>query len=121
MNDAVSSDHFLPMRRFRCVEGTVKTRLHVTCLYEIRRNIAEDLTDLEYDLIFVWKGRDDYGIDMWNGVCYRLSAAGDGYDGQMHEINMDVPREAVELCPIREVDIKYTDPESHWLPRMVIR
>lgn len=124
LNDAVFSDHFLSMRPFRCIEGVEKTWCHVPYPYEIKRNISNELTDLEYDFLFVWKGKTDYGIDMWNGVYYRLEEDGAGWIGRMHEMNMDVlavPPEAGEVRPIREVDLEEADPDSHWLPRMVIR
>ena len=124
LNDAAFSDHFLSMRPFRCIEGAEKTWCHVPYPYEIRRDVSTDLTDLEYDFLFVWKGKTDYGIDMWNGVYYRIAADGDALVGVMHEMNMDmlaVPPEAGELRPIREVDLEEADPDSHWLPRLVIR
>ena len=123
LNDAVFSDHFLSMRPFRCIEGTDKTWCHVPYPYEIRRDLRADLIDLEYDFLFVWKGRTDYGIDMWNGVYYRLESHGDGMVGRMHEMDMDklaVPPDAGVLRPIRDVDLEQADPDSHWLPRMVV-
>ena len=119
LNDAVFTDHFLSMRPFRCIEGPDKTWCHVPYPYEITRDISTELTDLEYDFLFVWKGRTDYGINMWNGVYYRLTPEGDDLVGRMHEMNMDmlaVPPEAGELRPIRDIDLEEADPESHWLP-----
>lgn len=123
LNDAVFSDHFLSMRPFRCIEGADKTWCHVPYPYEIRRDLSVDLIDLEYDFLFVWKGRTDYGIDMWNGVYYRLEPDGDALVGRMHEMDMDmlaVPPDAGELRPIRDVDLEPAEPDSHWLPVMVV-
>jgi len=119
LNDAVFTDHFLSMRPFRCIEGTSKTWCHVPYPYEIKRDLTKDLVDLEYDFLFVWKGRTDYGINMWNGVYYRLEEGADGLVGTLHEMNMDdlaVPPEAGNLRPIREMDLEPGDPDSHWLP-----
>lgn len=119
LNDDVFSDHFLSMRPFRCVEGPEKTWCHVPYPYAINRNTEADLIDLEYDFLFVWKGKTEYGIDMWNGVYYRLEQDGDGFVGRMHEMNMDmlaVPPDAGELRPIQDADLEVADPESHWLP-----
>ncbi|WP_299676056.1 hypothetical protein [uncultured Roseobacter sp.] len=124
LNDAVFSDHFLSMRPFRCIEGAEKIWCHVPYPYDIKRDISDDLIDLEYDFLFVWKGKTDYGINMWNGVYYRLETVGEGLVGRMYEMDMGVlavPPEAGELRPVREVDLEEADPEGHWLPRMVIR
>ena len=119
LNDAAFTDHFLSMRPFKCIEGPAKTWCHVPYPYAIARDTSQGLTDLEYDFLFVWKGRSDYGIDMWNGVYYVLEPDGDGFVGRMHEMNMDmlaVPPEDGEMRPIRDVHLEETDPESHWLP-----
>ncbi|WP_415918868.1 hypothetical protein [Tateyamaria sp. SN6-1] len=117
------ADHFLSMRPFRCLEGPQKHWCHVPYPYEIARNIGSDLTDLEYDFLFVWKGATDYGINLWNGVYYRLTPQNDQLVGVLHEVDMDalgVPPEAGNLRPITASDLHESDPDSHWLPRMVI-
>ena len=117
------SDHFLSMRPFRCIEGPEKTWCHVPYPYEIARDTSAELTDLEYDFLFVWKGKGDYGINMWNGVYYVLEEAGGSYLGRMHEMDMDilaVPPPAGELRPIGEFDLEPADPDSHWLPTLRI-
>ncbi|WP_170785527.1 hypothetical protein [Ruegeria lacuscaerulensis] len=123
-NDEVFSEHFLSMRPFKCLEGPDKHWCHVPYPYELQRYVsAEDLTDLEYDLLFIHKGATEYGINMWNGIYYRLNADGDHLVGQLHEMDMDVlsaPPEAGNLRPIKHDDIHESDPDSHWLPGIVI-
>lgn len=124
-NDAVFTDHFLSMRPFKCIEGAEKNWCQVPYPYEIRRHVdAEDLTDLEYDLLFIWKGSSEYGINMWNGVYYRLALDGDKITGQLHEIDMDTlsapPPDGV-LRPVRAQDLHESEADSHWLPEVVIR
>lgn len=119
MNETAFSDHFLSMRPFKCVDGPEKTWCHVPYPYDIKRSATADLVDLEYDFLFVWKGKTEYGIDMWNGVYYKLQPDGDGYVGRMHEMDMDilaVPPDAGELRPVRDVHLEEADPDSHWLP-----
>lgn len=123
MTAAPFEDHFLSMRPFRCLEGTAKHWCHVPYPYEIKRNISDDLTDLEYDFLFVWKGSTEYGINMWNGVYYKLAMEGETLRGQLHEMDMDslsAPPDAGNLRPVRAQDLHASDPESHWLPHMVI-
>lgn len=118
------TDHFLSMRPFKCLEGPTKHWCRVPYPYEIKREIRDgDLTDIEYDLLFLWKGAGEYGINMWNGVYYRLERDGDRLIGRIHEMDMDklgAPPAAGELRPIREVDLEEGDVDSHWLPTVVI-
>ena len=123
LTDTSFTDHFLSMRPFKCIEGPAKHWCHVPYPYEINRNISSDLVDLEYDFLFIWKDRTEYGINMWNGVYYKLSDDGDGLMGELHEMNMDIlsaPPPAGELRPIARSDLHESDPENHWLPRLVV-
>lgn len=123
MVDSPFSDHFLSMRPFKCLTNDQKHWCHLPYPYDIERNISNDLIDLEYDFLFVWKGATDYGINLWNGVYYQLTETETGYVGVMHEMNMDplgVPPEPGDLRPINRADMDVADPDSHWLPRLVI-
>lgn len=124
-DESLFSDHFLSMRPFRCLEGPKKLWCRVPYPYENTRDASGgDLTDLEYDLIFVWKAQGDYGIDMWNGVYYRLSEDEHGrIEGSLHEVNLDIlaaPPEDGNLRPIREAHLEKGEAASHWLPRLTI-
>ena len=123
-DDAKFGEHFLSMRPFKCLEGPEKYWCRVPYPYENRRQVSmEDLTDLEYDLLFLWKGAGEYGINMWNGVYYRLEADGAVLRGRLHEVDMDLlaaPPEAGDLRPIGAGDLEEGDPDSHWLPRLTI-
>lgn len=123
-DDSQFTDQFLSMRPFKCLEGADKMWCRVPYPYENKREISDkDWVDLEYDLMFVWKNRNDYGIDMWNGVYYRLSPAADGFSGAIYELDLDqlsAPPDDGNLRPIREADLTEGEPESHWLPYLVI-
>ena len=117
------ADHFLSMRPFRCLEGPGKHWCHVPYPYDIARNVSADLTDLEYDFLFVWKEATEYGINMWNGVYYKLADEGGKFVGTLHEMDMDVlsaPPDAGDFRPLQAKHLHESDPDSHWLPRMVI-
>lgn len=124
MNDAVFGEFFLSMRPFKCLDGGEKLCCHVPYPYEIARKISKgDLKDLEYDLLFVWKNANDYGIDMWNGLYFRIEPDGDGWRRRVREIDMGglaVPPPAGDLRPIRDSDIHEADPASHTLPELLI-
>lgn len=123
-DDAKFGDFFLSMRPFKCLEGPEKLWCRVDYPYENNRQIiGDDLTDLEYDLLFVWKNAKDYGIDLWNGVYYKLSPEDEGWSGAMFEMDMNVlasPPEDGNLRPIEPDMLDDGDPDSHWLPRIVI-
>ena len=124
-DDSKFGDFFLSMRPFKCLESTEKLWCRIDYPYEIRRSIAGgDLTDLEYDLLFVWKNANEYGINLWNGIYYRLSPDGDGFDGRLYEFDVNVlasPPEDGSLRPITEDHLEEGDPNSHWLPKITIR
>ena len=73
------SDQFLSMRPFNCLAESSEWFCHLPYTYELNRTVTEnDLTDLEYQLLFVWKSPKDFGIDAWNGIYYKLSKQDDG-------------------------------------------
>jgi len=123
-NDEKFVDHFLSMRPFKCLEGSEKYWCQVPYPYVNQHHVQSgDLTDLEYDLLFLWKGATDYGINMWNGVYYRLEISGEQIVGTLFEMDMDVlsaPPSQGEMRPVGPDDLHEADAASHWLPRLVI-
>lgn len=123
-DDTRFGDFFLSMRPFKCLEGPDKLWCRVEYPYDNNRRISDaDLTDLEYDLLFVWKNARDYGIDMWNGVYYRLTTDGTSLNGTLFEMDMNIlasPPDDGGLRPIEPDMLDEGDPDSHWLPRLVI-
>lgn len=123
METAPFNDHFLSMRPFKCLQGPSTHWCHVPYPYENIRNISFDTTDLEYDFLFVWKDAGEYGINMWNGVYYKIVRDGDRLVGTLHEMDMGllaVPPEHGELRPIKNIHLQEVDTDSHWLPRLMI-
>ena len=123
--DGQFADHFLSMRPFKCLEGPKKYWCRVPYPYDNKRKVSSgDLTDLEYDLLFIWKGAKEYGINMWNGVYYKLKVGEAGrITGEIHEMDMDIlsaPPDDGNLRPIREVHLEPGETESHWLPKIEI-
>lgn len=119
LDGADFADHFLSMRPFRCITAGERQLCHLEYPYANARDLSAELTDLEYDLLFVSKGAGEYGIDMWNGAYYRLAPDGDGLTGTLHEVDLRplaVPPPAGEMRPIRERDLHAAEPADHWLP-----
>lgn len=79
MNHDKFDDQFLSMRPFRCLTDPAEWFCYLPYPYELKRTITpENLTDLEYELLFIWKSPKDFGIDAWNGVYYKLEPNDDG-------------------------------------------
>ncbi len=60
---------------------------------------------------------------MWNGVYYQFEDEGGRLTGVPHEMDMDViaaPPEDGTLRPITDDMLDEGDPDSDWLPRLVI-
>ncbi len=123
MDHSQFSEHFLSMRPFRCLDGPEKLWCHVPYPYAINRNISNDLIDIEYDFLFIWKKAGSYGIDLWNGVYYVVKTDGPSLVGVMHEMDMNslsVPPEDGVLRPVNRSLLDPAEPENHWLPTLLV-
>jgi hypothetical protein len=124
-DETLFNDHFLSMRPFKCLEGPKYWLCHLPYGYPIQRQISKaDLTDLEYDLLFIRKLPSEFGIDAWNGVYYRLNWQEDGLQGELHEVDLNllaIPPAEGDFRPIGAMDLTPGDPQTHWLPEMLIR
>jgi hypothetical protein len=116
-------NHFLSMRPFKCVPHPVQLICHLPYPYEIHRVITEkDLTDLEYDLLFLHKLPNEYGISGWNGLYYRLSITDSGLAGELRETDLNVlqaPPEDGSRRPIDPAEL-YEASDKHWPRRLLI-
>ena len=123
-NNDLFGEFFLSMRPFRCLEGPERNWCYVPYPYENPHRVtADDLTDLEYDLLFLWKKANDYGITLWNGVYYKLEIDGDRIVGVMHDMDMNrmsAPPPDGVLRPIRETDLYEAEKDRNWLPVVII-
>lgn len=117
-------DHFLSMREFKCFEHPKQMLCHVVYPYDKPQTISEGhLTNLEYDLMFIHRKSTDYGINLWNGVYYKLEAQGNKLVGSIRELDMNIlaaPPEAGIMYPITDDDLHAGSPENHAYPTLVI-
>jgi hypothetical protein len=120
---SVFEDQFLSMRPFKCLPRESETVCYLPYPYENRRVIHDDdLTDLEYDLLFLHKSPAEYGINAWNGFYYELSRTDDGFNGELRETDLNVlaaPPEAGELRPIKRSEL-FEASDKHWPRRLLI-
>lgn len=86
------SEHFLSMRPFRCITGDTEWYCHLPYPYDLRGTVSgDDLTDLEYSLLFIRKLPSEFGIDAWNGLYYDLVLNADGtISGRLLEGDLNV-------------------------------
>lgn len=67
------------MRPFRCIEGAAEWFCYLEYPYDLKSVVTtKDLSDLEYQLLFIRKTPSDFGIDAWNGLYYKLVIEEDG-------------------------------------------
>jgi len=79
IDTGVFTEHFLSMRPFRCIEGEAEWFCYLEYPYELRSVVTkDDLSDLEYQLLFIRKAPSEFGIDAWNGLYYKLTIEEDG-------------------------------------------
>lgn len=126
MDDIKFSEHFLSMRPFKCIEDAKQTVCHLPYPHESRRQVsAGDLTDLEYDLLFLHKSTGEYGINFWNGIYYDLTMNADGtIAGTLKETDMNAlaspPAEKYGRL-IEPENLSDADAANHRFPKLVIR
>lgn len=108
-------DHFLSMRPFRCLPAGEWLLCRLPYPYENRRHIdARDLVDLEYALLFVVKPRSEYGIDLKDGLYWRLAADGAGFTGTPYAVDftpLGIPPAAGELRPLTHEQLWELEPQ----------
>lgn len=104
-DESLFEDHFLSMRPFRCLPVGEQLLCRLPYPYENRRRVSgDDLTDLEYELLFIGKSRSEYGIDVRDGLYWKLARSGDGYIGTPYAVDyapLGVPPPAGELRPLK--------------------
>ncbi len=118
-------DQFLSMRPFKCLMGGAQVVCYVDYPYSNERYIeAGDLTSLEYDLLFLHKSPTEYGINLWNGIYYKLQFDGEGIIGQLHELDMNLlsaPPEEGVTRPVTADDIFEGDVDNQRFPELLIK
>lgn len=124
--DGPFQDEFLSMRPFRCLPDTKEMWCHLAYPYDVKNVISvEDLQDLEYAVLFLFKPPKGYGIDAWNGLYFKLDLDQNGnLSGNVHETDMNVlavPPDDGELRPITHGALSEVDPDTHRFAAIEIR
>lgn len=126
MTAAEYQDEFLSMRPFRCLADAKETWCHLEYPYEVAGHVtADDLVDLEYKLLFLFKSPAGYGIDGWNGLYFKLALQEDGsISGNVHDTDLNVlavPPEDRKARVVTHKDLTAVEPDAHRFARIEIR
>ncbi|MGL4397485.1 MAG: hypothetical protein ACRCS9_13170 [Hyphomicrobium sp.] len=119
-------DEFLSMRPFRCLAGETESWCYLDYPYTLKKRItADDLVDLEYSLLFLFKPPAGYGIDAWNGLYFKLKADGQGgLSGDVHDVDLNplgVPSDDKSARVISHRDLTAVSSGSRRFERIEIR
>lgn len=124
LNEAVLSEHFLSMRPFKCLDLNGQTVCHLPYPYELTGAVQPpDWRDLEYRLLFLFKGAGEYGINFANGYYFRFEQDGERLIGVRHETDMDQlasPPPDDVLYPLDEAELYKSEGDSHQLLRLLV-
>lgn len=126
IDNDVFSEHFLSMRPFRCLQGSDEWFCYLPYPYELRNTITPtDLSDLEYQLLFLRKTPSEFGIDAWNGLYYKLALHEDGsITGTLLEGDLNVlqsPPDDTYAKPIVLDEFIEASTDKRLYPSLVIR
>ncbi len=115
---------FLSMRPFDCTQKPKMMICHLPYPYKNNRFItSEDMTDLEYDILFLHKYPGEYGINAYNGIYYQMKMTDNGIEGLLHDVDMNelkIPPEEGNLRPITPDMLYEASPTKHWFMNVLI-
>ena len=118
-------DQFLSMRPFKCITDPAEWFCYLPYPYELTQTVTPaDLTELEYQLLFIWKSSSSFGIDAWNGVYYQLTWQEDGtLLGKMLQGDLNVLASPPEPFshPINLDEFITEDAQNRLFPSLIIR
>ncbi len=124
LDESVLSEHFLSMRPFKCLDLEGQTVCHLPYPYDLTGSVQPpDWRDLEYRLLFLYKGAGEYGINFANGYYFRFEQDGERLIGIRHETDMDQlaspPPDDVRY-PLDEAELYESEGNSHQFLRLVV-
>lgn len=121
-DETLFTNHFLSMRPFRCFNQDKVMWCHLPYPYEKPTEVTSaDMRSVEYDLLFIHRSANDYGIDAWNGLYFKVDgaqsdmAAGE-LVGELREVDLNIlasPPENGIVWPITEEDLHVDESDRH--------
>jgi len=124
ISDEPFSNQFLSMRPFQCIMGSKQVMCHVPYPYSKKGHITKvDLSTLSYDLLFLHKSPSEYGINLWNGMFYKLTIKENTIVGTVYEVDMNIiasPPDNKDV-PFAEDEIFEADVGNYVYPKIIIK
>lgn len=124
MDHGLFRDYFLSMKEMKCLEGP-ELWCHLAYPYEQPHKISrEDLSWLSHDLLFMFKKKEDFGANFWNGIYYHMRVENEQIIGLAQAVDLNLlasPPEVLDIPPINEGERDDIDRVKRWLPDIVIR
>ena len=125
LNEQVFSNEFLSMRPFKCLRHKQRMLCRLEYPYPKDSVVSDvDLRNLEYDLLFIEKSANEYGINAWNGRYFKLQRVAGGFSGLLHEVDLDVlavPPHPDTRYPITNDMLHPADVETSLYPSLEIQ
>jgi len=114
-------ERFLAMRPFGCLDGETVSLCHFP-FASPQVITASDLTDLEYQFMFLQKPRASVSLNPDAGVYYEMKLVDGHIEGVLKEVDMGpiVAPEGKQARPIKREDLFAVDTSGKWLPRLTI-
>ncbi len=118
------TDYFLSMKEMKCLEGP-ELWCHIPYPYKQPHYVGEsDLRHLEHDLLFMFKRKEEFGVNFWNGVYYRMHIENGIILGEARAVDLNLlasPPDNLEQPPISNAELDDIDRDKRWLPILEIR
>lgn len=117
-------DYFLSMKEMKCLEGP-ELWCHLAYPYPQPHEVSNgDLSWLSHDLLFMFKKKEDFGANFWNGIYYHMQVDGDLIRGEAQAVDLNLlasPPDDLTVPPLGEPERDEIDHNKRWLPQLIIR
>ncbi|WP_415892969.1 hypothetical protein ACMXYN_00260 [Neptuniibacter sp. PT8_73] len=124
MDHAKFRDYFLSMKEMKCLEGP-ELWCHLAYPYKQPNRVTQaDLSWLSHDLMFMFKKKEEFGANFWNGIYYHMQVEGDEIRGEAQAVDLNVlasPPDDLNVPPMNEGERDEIDRTKRWLPDLIIR
>lgn len=124
LDHAKFTDYFLSMKEMKCLEGP-ELWCHIPYPYTQPKTVTPtDLRWLEHDLLFMFKKKEVFGANFWNGIYYRMHIENGVIRGEARAVDLNLlasPPADLEQPPIGDSVLDEIDPDIRWLPGLEIR
>lgn len=117
LDESRFSEYFLAMRPFKCLTGPTQRLCHFPYGEDDEISL-DDLSALEYRLMFLRTKPNATHVDPRQGLYYRLARSGNGLAGEVFEVDMDpiITPQGDRRRPIGARHLEPVDPGTQWLP-----